>query len=204
MAQKYSVVLIVPDHGDRTYVEAMSHLLLSVMGFNQIAVHQVRAVEERSSAKGLGRKRTPPSSARACPVLVLSTLVLNRLRSPAWTKGCPMPIQGKSPVVREQNNRLIPPRINLSYGGDDITVALSSIMQRSAFPYRDLDLSKSQQWLMMDNLKIKICTLEEVCYRVASHQGLTEYTAPGSQYTLGLSFAPDRGFNTEVHVSNVR
>jgi len=53
-------------------------------------------------------------------------------------------------------------RINLNYGGDDITAALTAMLQRSAFPYRDLDLARSQEWLMMDNLKIKMCTLEEV------------------------------------------
>jgi actin-related protein len=53
-------------------------------------------------------------------------------------------------------------RINLAYGGDDITTALSAILAKSSFPYRDLNLARSQDWIMMDNLKIKICTLEEV------------------------------------------
>jgi len=56
-----------------------------------------------------------------------------------------------------------------------------SLLERSSFPYRDLDLAKSQEWLMMDNLKIKICTLEEHLvastpwdfYRLKS-EGLTE------------------------------
>jgi actin-related protein 8 len=39
---------------------------------------------------------------------------------------------------------------------------MTTILQKSSFPYRDLDLARSQDWLMMDNLKIKICTLEEV------------------------------------------
>lgn len=52
--------------------------------------------------------------------------------------------------------------MSLAYGGDDITTSLAAILSRSAFPYRELDLAKSQDWLMMDNLKIKICTLEEV------------------------------------------
>ena len=53
-------------------------------------------------------------------------------------------------------------RINLAYGGDDITTALSAILAKSSFPYRDLNLARSQDWIMMDKLKIKICTLEEV------------------------------------------
>ena len=53
-------------------------------------------------------------------------------------------------------------RINLAYGGDDITKSLTAMLQKSSFPYRELDLAQSQDWIMMDNLKIKICTLEEV------------------------------------------
>lgn len=52
--------------------------------------------------------------------------------------------------------------MQLAYGGDDITSAMTAILQRSAFPYKELDLARSQDWLMMDNLKIKICTLEAV------------------------------------------
>lgn len=35
-----SVILIVPDFGDRTYVESMTQLLMTEMGFKEIAVHQ--------------------------------------------------------------------------------------------------------------------------------------------------------------------
>lgn len=52
-------------------------------------------------------------------------------------------------------------RIKLNYGGDDITSALTHLLLASNFPYRELDLARSQDWLMMDNLKIKLCTLEE-------------------------------------------
>lgn len=52
-------------------------------------------------------------------------------------------------------------RITLSYGGDDVTVALKALLERSSFPYRDLDLAKAQDWIMLDQLKIRICTLEE-------------------------------------------
>ncbi|KIR26869.1 nuclear protein [Cryptococcus deuterogattii 99/473] len=52
-------------------------------------------------------------------------------------------------------------RVKLNYGGDDITSALTHLLLASNFPYRELDLARSQDWLMMDNLKIKLCTLEE-------------------------------------------
>lgn len=53
-------------------------------------------------------------------------------------------------------------RIKLDYGGDDITAALATILQKSNFPYHELDLSRSMDWMMMEMLKTKICTLEEV------------------------------------------
>jgi actin-related protein 8 len=52
-------------------------------------------------------------------------------------------------------------RITLNYGGDDVTIALKALLERASFPYRDLDLSKPQDWLMLDELKTRICTLEE-------------------------------------------
>lgn len=72
-------------------------------------------------------------------------------------------------------------RVKLNYGGDDITSAMIALLERASFPYRNLDLSKSQEWLMMDNLKIKICTLEEHLvastawdFYVLKSEGLTE------------------------------
>ena len=38
---------------------------------------------------------------------------------------------------------------------------MTTILQRSGFPYRELDFSVPQDWLMMDKLKMKMCTLEE-------------------------------------------
>lgn len=43
-------MFIVPDHGDRVYVQEMTNLFLSVMGFKEIAVHQVRARGMRAVA----------------------------------------------------------------------------------------------------------------------------------------------------------
>lgn len=38
--QKMSVILIVPDFGDRAYVDSMANLLFTYMGFKEIAIHQ--------------------------------------------------------------------------------------------------------------------------------------------------------------------
>lgn len=71
-------------------------------------------------------------------------------------------VSGISPSSAQQAMKLTNIRIQLNYGGDDITAALVALLQRSSFPYKELDLSRPQEALMMDNLKIKICTLEEV------------------------------------------
>lgn len=46
--QNFSVVLIVPDHGDRFYIQEMTSLLMDTMGFKEIAIHQVHfRIEKR-------------------------------------------------------------------------------------------------------------------------------------------------------------
>ncbi|KAK1924798.1 hypothetical protein DB88DRAFT_504858 [Papiliotrema laurentii] len=128
--KNYSVVLLVPDHGDRAYVQEMTHLLLTTMGFNQIAVHQ-----ESYAA----------------------------IFSAGMSSACVVDIGASTTSVTCIDEGIVASdtRMSLAYGGDDITTSLAAILSRSAFPYRELDLAKSQDWLMMDNLKIKICTLEE-------------------------------------------
>lgn len=124
------MVLLVPDHDDRTYVQEMTNLLLSVMGFKEIAVHQESY----------------------CVIF-----------SAGMSSACVVDIGAQQTSITFVDEGLInaDTRIKLNYGGDDITTSMVSILERSSFPYRDLDLAKSQEWLMMDNLKIKICTLEE-------------------------------------------
>ncbi|WVF72264.1 hypothetical protein IAT40_007076 [Kwoniella sp. CBS 6097] len=127
---KYSVVFIIPDHGDRTYVQEMTNLLLITMGFKEIAVHQEAY----------------------CAIF-----------SAGMSSACVVDIGAQVTSVTCVDEGLVnaDTRMKLNYGGDDITSALVTILQRSNFPYRDLNLARSQEWLMMDNLKNKICTLEE-------------------------------------------
>ncbi|WVQ78037.1 hypothetical protein IAT38_000118 [Cryptococcus sp. DSM 104549] len=127
---KYSVVFIVPDHGDRVYVQEMTGLLLNVLGFKAISVQQ----EAYCAIFGAGMSS-------ACVVDIGA--------------------QVTSVTCVDEGLLNADTRIKLAYGGDDITSALTQILQKSNFPYRDLDLSRAQEWLMMDSLKIKICTLEE-------------------------------------------
>ncbi|KAL7422269.1 Actin-like protein arp8 [Cryptotrichosporon argae] len=127
---KFSVVLIVPDHGDRFYVQELTRLLLGTMGFKEIAVHQESH----------------------CAIF-----------SAGMSTACVVDIGAQTTSVTCVDEGLVnaDTRMTLAYGGDDVTSALVTLLQRCSFPYRDLDLARAQEWLMMDNLKIKICTLEE-------------------------------------------
>jgi actin-related protein 8 len=47
-------------------------------------------------------------------------------------------------------------------GGDDITEFLYVLLQRIKFPYRTLDLNRSYDWAVLEDLKGRLCTLMEV------------------------------------------
>jgi actin-related protein 8 len=53
-------------------------------------------------------------------------------------------------------------RINLAYGGDDVTTFLLQNLLRVDFPCQDVDLTRSHDWQMIETLKESICTLQEV------------------------------------------
>lgn len=54
------------------------------------------------------------------------------------------------------------PRMSLNMGGDDITEFLYVLLGRINFPYRDLNLMRSYDWNVMEDLKARLCTLAEV------------------------------------------
>lgn len=53
-------------------------------------------------------------------------------------------------------------RMTLNMGGDDITEFLYVLLGRINFPYKDLDLSRSYDWNVLEDLKSRLCTLAEV------------------------------------------
>ena len=61
-------------------------------------------------------------------------------------------------------------RILLNSGGDDITEFLYVLLQKISFPYKVIDLTRSYDWNLMEDLKARLCTLLEVClyYRSAN------------------------------------
>ncbi|KAI0306069.1 actin-like ATPase domain-containing protein [Multifurca ochricompacta] len=52
-------------------------------------------------------------------------------------------------------------RIYLNMGGDYITEFLYVLLDRICFPYGDIDLARSYDWNVMEELKSRLCTLTE-------------------------------------------
>ncbi|CAL1714580.1 unnamed protein product [Somion occarium] len=52
-------------------------------------------------------------------------------------------------------------RMCLSMGGDDITEFLYVMLEKMNFPYRDVNLARSYDWHVFEDLKARLCTLAE-------------------------------------------
>ena len=53
-------------------------------------------------------------------------------------------------------------RINLKFGGADVTESFIKMMLFDQFPYREIDLNRRYDFLLAEELKIKFCTMNEV------------------------------------------
>lgn len=62
--------------------------------------------------------------------------------------------------------------MSLNIGGDDITEFFSVLLERIKFPYRELDLNHSYDWNVMEDLKVRLCTLADVCIYFTNHSRL--------------------------------
>lgn len=52
-------------------------------------------------------------------------------------------------------------RVNLKYGGDDVTTAFGRMLLRAQFPCRDLRLTEITDWELLEDLKAKYCTTND-------------------------------------------
>ncbi|KAJ1720498.1 actin-like protein arp8 [Coemansia erecta] len=50
-------------------------------------------------------------------------------------------------------------RVSIMYGGDDITRFLFNMFERSKFPYAEASLQRMSDWLMLNELREKYCTM---------------------------------------------
>ncbi|WBW72263.1 Ino80 complex actin-like protein Arp8 [Schizosaccharomyces osmophilus] len=57
-------------------------------------------------------------------------------------------------------------RINMKYGGDDITLLFAKLLAKSHFPYREIDLSLPYDWNLMQSLKEKYCGISQGTYNI--------------------------------------
>ena len=53
-------------------------------------------------------------------------------------------------------------RVNLKYGGADVTESFIKMMLFDQFPYREINLNRRYDFLLAEELKAKFCTLNEV------------------------------------------
>lgn len=52
-------------------------------------------------------------------------------------------------------------RVNLKYGGDDVTLALTKLLLKSSFPYQDINLARPYDLTLADELKHKYSTMND-------------------------------------------
>lgn len=60
-------------------------------------------------------------------------------------------------------------RINLKYGGADVTETFMRMLLSNQFPYSELDLQRRHDFLLAEELKTKFCTLQSTNVAVANY-----------------------------------
>ncbi|VDB94262.1 unnamed protein product [Peniophora sp. CBMAI 1063] len=126
----YSVILIVPNFYERSYLQEFAHLLMVTMGFKQMCAQQ----DALAATYGAG----------------LSTACVANIGATSVSIAC------------VEDGMVVPEtRMYLNFGGDCITEFLHHLLTKVDFPYKDFNLSRSYDWRVMEELKIKLCTLNE-------------------------------------------
>ncbi|KAI9100995.1 hypothetical protein DFS34DRAFT_676290 [Phlyctochytrium arcticum] len=135
---KYNVVWLIPDLFSKSHVRGMISMLLRDMGFRAVSMlqHQFTVWQESVAATfGAG----VPT---ACVIDIGAQ---------------------KTSVSCIEDGVCIPDaRVNVKYGGDDMTAFLMKVLLKSAFPYKAFDPKHHvYDWLLADELKEKFCTFNE-------------------------------------------
>ncbi|KAF8916271.1 hypothetical protein CPB85DRAFT_1290585 [Mucidula mucida] len=128
--KNFSVILVIPDFYDRSYVREFVNILLVGMGFKQLCAQQ----ESLAATYGAG-------VSNACVVDIGAKFT--------------------SIACVDEGLVLADSRMTLSMGGDDITEFLYVLLDRIGFPYRDINLVRAYDWNVMEDLKVRLCTLAE-------------------------------------------
>ncbi|CEQ43221.1 SPOSA6832_05131 [Sporobolomyces salmonicolor] len=150
--KEYSAILLIPDLYDEVYVREMSDLLLRTMGFKQLCLQQVRCT---------------------LPLLLLVHPAYDEIwnqESVCATFGagvssaCVVDIGSSLTKITCIEEGLVLPetRMVLDFGGDDITSFLFTLLMRNNFPYKEADLTKWYDWVVLEELKERSIVLSEV------------------------------------------
>ncbi|KAL7414542.1 hypothetical protein BDY24DRAFT_361005 [Mrakia frigida] len=129
----YSAILVIPDHAPQRYVQEMTEMLLGEKG--KLGFKQICMQQESLGATfGAG-----------------------------LSSACVIDIGARKTTIACVEDGMVLPetRHTLSYGGDDITSFLAVLLRESHFPYKELDLSRSYDWNLIEGLKERFCTLSE-------------------------------------------
>ncbi|KAJ1999356.1 actin-like protein arp8, partial [Coemansia thaxteri] len=77
-------------------------------------------------------------------------------------------------------------RVNIMYGGDDITRFLHSLFMRSNFPYHEVSLGHSYDWNMINELRERHCTMNLSDVNIRLHNFFVRQ--PHKKHTQKYSF----------------
>lgn len=77
-------------------------------------------------------------------------------------------------------------RMVLSMGGNDITEFLYVLFEKIGFPYRDINLARSYDWNVMEDLKARLCTLAEVRISICRNLSFTHTLSNKGDVALNL------------------
>lgn len=157
LRQEYSVILVVPDSASHAYLRAFSDLLLAKLGFRQLSLLQESlgasfgAGLSAACVVDLGATTTTIGCVEDGLVVADSRCVLS------WSfllgsYGRGWLLTGDAANARQ----------TLAYGGADLTAWFGALLRRSAFPYAELDIQDPLDFKLVQGLKEKLCTLNEV------------------------------------------
>lgn len=142
----YSAVLVIPDLFEKTYVNEMTRLLFQDMGFGKVAYLQVSPLSSLSHTANTYIQESVSATFGA-----------------GLSHACVLDVGAQTTTIACVDEGAIIPdsRINMKYGGDDITDFWTRLLLRSAYPWQDLDLHRSVDFRVLQYAKERWCTLFE-------------------------------------------
>lgn len=155
----------------------MTDLILKSIGFKQICLQQVRGLVESfvsSHADTLVRSQESVAAtfgagiSTACVIdigaktssvtCIEEGLVLPETR-------CVLSRPASLRFARAERRSLLYSML-LDFGGDDVTQFLHTLLMRTGLPYRDADLTRWYDFIVIEDLKERMVVLSEVCWTV--------------------------------------